>query len=96
MIWNEKQILRVKMREAVRSFAAKASASEQIRHHLRNSAPLEGPRGLFSAFVALPGEPDWLGEDLPADKLLAFPKVSGDGSALISLGSTCSRREHSE
>ena len=55
----------------MRSIAGKASASEQIRHHLRKSAAWQAARVVFG-FVALPGEPDWLGEDLPADKILAF------------------------
>ena len=86
MIWNEKQILRVKMREAVRIFAPKASASEQIRHHLRNSAIWKAARVVFG-FMALPGEPDWLGEDPPADKLLAFPRISESGALLFFSGS---------
>ena len=85
MIWNEKQILRVKMREAVRSFAAKASSSQQIRHHLRNSAIWKEARVVFG-FVALPSEPDWLGED-PTDKLLAFPRISEKGTLLFFSGS---------
>ena len=85
MIWNEKQILRVKMREAVRDFAAKASASQQIRHHLRNSAIWKEARVVFG-FVALPSEPDWLGED-PTDKLLAFPRISEKGTLLFFSGS---------
>jgi 5-formyltetrahydrofolate cyclo-ligase len=87
MIWNEKQILRVKMRSAVRSVAGKASASEQIRHHLRNSAAWEAARVVFG-FVALPGEPDWLGGDLPADKTLAFPRISENGTLVFFSGST--------
>jgi 5-formyltetrahydrofolate cyclo-ligase len=87
MIWKEKQILRVKMREAVRSVAGRVSASEQIRHHLRNSAPWKAA-GVVFGFVALPGEPDWLGEDLPADKLLAFPRISENGMLLFYSGST--------
>ena len=87
MLWKEKQILRVKMRAAVRSLALNASASERIRHHLQNSAPWRTARVVFG-FLALPGEPDWLGENLPSDKLLAFPKVSGDGGLEFLLGST--------
>ena len=87
MIWNEKQILRVKMKAAVRNVSGKASASQQIRHHLRNSAAWEAARVVFG-FVALPGEPDWLGEDLPADKILAFPRISENGTLLFFSGST--------
>ena len=87
MLWNEKQILRVKMRTAVRNLAVKASASKRIRHHLHNSAPWQTARTIFG-FLALSGEPDWLGENLPSDKLLAFPKVSEDGKLEFFSGST--------
>ena len=83
MIWNEKQILRAKMREAVRNVAGQASASEDIRNHLRNSATWKAAKVVFG-FVALPGEPDWLGEDFPPDKLLAFPRISENGMLFFS------------
>jgi hypothetical protein len=87
MVWNEKQILRVKMRAMMRSVAGKASASEQIRHHLRKSAAWQAARVVFG-FVALPGEPDWLGEDLPVDKQIAFPRIAENGMLLFFSGST--------
>jgi 5-formyltetrahydrofolate cyclo-ligase len=87
MVWNEKQILRVKMRAMVRNVAGKASASEQIRHHLRNSAAWQAARVVFG-FVALPGEPDWLGEELPVDKQIAFPRIAENGMLFFFSGST--------
>jgi 5-formyltetrahydrofolate cyclo-ligase len=93
MIWNEKQILRVKMREAVRNFAAKASASERIRNHLRNAAIWKAAKVVFG-FVALPSEPDWLGEDPRVDKLLAFPRISEKGTLLFFLGSVFEAGAH--
>jgi 5-formyltetrahydrofolate cyclo-ligase len=87
MLWNEKQILRLKMGAAVRNYALKASASERIRHHLHNSTPWLAA-GVVFGFLALAGEPDWLGDNLPSDKLLAFPKVSEDGMLEFFSGST--------
>lgn len=87
MIRSEKQILRAKMRAAVRNTAGRDSASERIRYHLRNSPVWEAARVVFG-FVALSGEPDWLGDDVPADKLLAFPRVSENGVLLFFSGST--------
>jgi 5-formyltetrahydrofolate cyclo-ligase len=87
MLCNEKQILRVKMRAAVRDLPLKVSASEQIRHHLRNSTTWRTARVVFG-FMALPEEPDWLGKDLPSNKLLAFPKISESGMLLFFSGST--------
>jgi 5-formyltetrahydrofolate cyclo-ligase len=87
MLWNEKQMLRVKMRATVRNLRLKSSASERIRHHLHNSAPWQTAEVVFG-FLAMAGEPDWLGENLPSDKLLAFPKVSKDGMLEFFSGST--------
>jgi 5-formyltetrahydrofolate cyclo-ligase len=86
MVWKEKQILRVKMRAVVRNAAGTASASERIRHHLRNSATWQAARVVFG-FVALPGEPDWLGKDLPVDKQIAFPRIAENGMLLFFSGS---------
>jgi 5-formyltetrahydrofolate cyclo-ligase len=78
MIWSEKQILRAKMRTMLRNLPEKATASQRIRQHLRNS-PLWSSAGVVFGFAPLPGEPDWLGEDLPANKLLAYPRIGEDG-----------------
>jgi 5-formyltetrahydrofolate cyclo-ligase len=79
MISEEKQILRVKMRALVRGIEGIASRSQKVRHHLRNSDLWEAARVVFG-FVALPGEPDWLGEQLPPDKLIAFPRIGEIGA----------------
>jgi 5-formyltetrahydrofolate cyclo-ligase len=78
MICNEKQILRAKMRVVVRSLVGKVSASQRIRRHLWNSAAWEAA-GVIFGFVALPGEPDWLGGQIPSGKLIAFPRVGENG-----------------
>jgi 5-formyltetrahydrofolate cyclo-ligase len=75
-------MLRAKMKAVVRSFTEKASASQKIRQHLRSLAVWESARVIFG-FTPLPGEPDWLGEDWPADKLLAYPRVGEDGMLLF-------------
>jgi len=87
MIWNEKQILRAKMKAVVRSIAEKASASQRIRHHLRSSELWKSTRVVFG-FAPLPGEPDWLGEDLPAHKLLAYPRIAEDRMLFFFIAST--------
>jgi 5-formyltetrahydrofolate cyclo-ligase len=85
MISNEKQMLRAKMRAIVRDFPAKAAASQQIREHLRRFSSWKSARVVF-CFTPLAGEPDWLGEELPADKLLAYPKIGEDGMLLFLFG----------
>jgi 5-formyltetrahydrofolate cyclo-ligase len=87
MIRHEKQILRVKMRTAVRGIQEKASRSQKIRHYLRSSDLWEAARVVFG-FLALPGEPDWLGEQLPADKLIAFPRIGDSGALSFHFAST--------
>jgi 5-formyltetrahydrofolate cyclo-ligase len=79
MISKEKQILRAKMRVAVRGIQGKAAASQKIRHYLWSSAVWEAARVVFG-FMALPEEPDWLGEHFPADKLIAFPRIAENGA----------------
>jgi 5-formyltetrahydrofolate cyclo-ligase len=78
MIWMEKQILRAKMRAAVKRSAVKALASQHIRNHLRNSEFWKRAEIIFG-YVALAGEPDWLGEHIPDDKLIAYPRVEENG-----------------
>ena len=84
MIWREKQILREKMKAAVRNAAGKALASQLIRRHLENSAIWEGAQVVFG-FIALPGEPDWLGDYSPGNKLIAFPQDRRARHALLPL-----------
>jgi 5-formyltetrahydrofolate cyclo-ligase len=79
MIRREKQILREKMKAAVRNAAGKALASQLIRRHLENSAIWEGAQVVFG-FIALPGEPDWLGDYSPGNKLIAFPRIGEQGT----------------
>ena len=78
MISNEKQTLRVKMQAEIRRFVEKDAASKKIRQHLRDWEAWKSARVVFG-FVALSGEPDWLGDDPPAEKLIAFPKTLETG-----------------
>ncbi len=80
------------MREAGRDSAARASASEQIRHHLRKAEIWKAARVVFG-FVALPSEPDWLGEG-PVDKLLAFPRILDNGALLFFSGTVFEAGAH--
>jgi 5-formyltetrahydrofolate cyclo-ligase len=66
------------MRAAVPGIEGAALRSHKIRQYLWNAALWETARVVFG-FVALPGEPDWLGEHLPAEKLIAFPRIGENG-----------------
>ena len=85
MIWREKQILREKMKAAVRNTAGKALASQLIRRHLQNSALWEEAQVVFG-FIALPGEPDWLGDYSPENKLMGFPRIGEQGTLSFHCG----------
>jgi 5-formyltetrahydrofolate cyclo-ligase len=87
MISTEKQILRVKMRAAVRGIEGAASRSHKISRFLCNAPLWKAARVVFG-FVALPGEPDWLGGCLPAEKLIAFPRVGENGKLSFHSAST--------
>lgn len=78
MISIEKQMLRAKMKAMVRSFSERPLASQKIREHLCDF-PLWKSARVVCAFTPLPGEPDWLGGDLWADKLLAYPRIGEGG-----------------
>lgn len=77
MVSGEKQTLRAKMKAMVRGFPEKALASQKIRCHLREF-PVWTTAQIVFGFLPLPGEPDWLGEEFPADKLIAYPRIEGD------------------
>ena len=66
----------------VRNFPGKVPASQQIRRHLRCFRPWDLARVVFG-FTPLAGEPDWLGDELPADKLIAYPRMGEDGLLLF-------------
>jgi 5,10-methenyltetrahydrofolate synthetase len=85
MIWREKQILREKMKAAIRNAAGKALASQLIRRHLQNSAIWERAQVVFG-FVAHPREPDWLGDYSPGEKLIAFPRIGEEGTLSFHCG----------
>ena len=82
MISNEKQMLRAKMKAVVRDFSEKVPASQHIREHLRRLSSWKSARVVF-CFTPMAGEPDWLGEELPEDKLLAYPRIGEDGMPLF-------------
>ncbi|HEU4678202.1 MAG TPA: 5-formyltetrahydrofolate cyclo-ligase [Terrimicrobiaceae bacterium] len=77
MISGEKQTLRAKMKAMVRDFPEKALASQKIRRHLCEF-PVFATAQMVFGFLPLRGEPDWLGEEFPADKLIAYPRIDGD------------------
>ena len=77
MISGEKQTLRAKMKAMVRDFPEKALASQGIRRHLREFPVFANAQMVFG-FLPLRGEPDWLGEEFPAEKLIAYPRIDGD------------------
>ena len=66
------------MRAVVRGIEDAASRSGKISRFLCNAPLWKAARVVFG-FVALPGEPDWLGECLPSEKLIAFPRVGENG-----------------
>lgn len=75
------------MRALVRSIPEKATASQRIRQHLRSSTVWKSAAVVFG-FAPLPGEPDWLGEDLPADKRVAYPRIAEDGMLVFLFASS--------
>jgi 5-formyltetrahydrofolate cyclo-ligase len=78
VISNEKQMLRAKMKEAVRSFPEKSFASKQVRQHLHSFSLWKAAKVVFG-FNSLPGEPDWMGGDFPPKKIFAYPRAGDDG-----------------
>ncbi len=77
MIHEEKQILRERMKALLGAFATKKEASRHLREHLFSSRIWQGARVVYG-FSPMSSEPDWLGPDPPSDRLLAFPRISGD------------------
>jgi 5-formyltetrahydrofolate cyclo-ligase len=86
VIWSEKQMLRAKMKEAVRSLPEKAVASRKLRQHLHSFALWKSAKVVFG-FTSLPEEPDWMGGHLPPEKLLAYPRAGDDGTLAFLLAS---------
>ncbi|HET7238503.1 MAG TPA: hypothetical protein VFI76_05730, partial [Terrimicrobiaceae bacterium] len=76
MISGEKQTLRAKMKAMVQGVPEKALASQKIRRHLEEFPVWTTARIVFG-FLPLPGEPDWLGSEIPADKRVAYPRIEG-------------------
>ena len=79
-------MLRAKMKEAVRSLPEKSVASMMLRQHLHNFVLWKSAKVVFG-FTSLPGEPDWLGGDLPPEKILAYPRAGDDGMLAFLLAS---------
>lgn len=73
---SEKQILRAKIREALRHFTQRAKASATIAQKLRESASWKAARVIY-AFSPLRSEPDWRAEQQDEKKIFALPRVSG-------------------
>ena len=86
MISSEKQMLRAKMKEAVRSFPEKSVASKNLREHLQSFSLWKSAKVVFG-FTSLAGEPDWMGGDLPPEKIFAYPRVGDDGLLVFLLAS---------
>ncbi|HEY5812215.1 MAG TPA: 5-formyltetrahydrofolate cyclo-ligase [Terrimicrobiaceae bacterium] len=93
MIWEEKQILRAKMKALVRCIPSKATASQRLRQHLLSSTYWNSAAVVFG-FAPLAGEPDWLGDQALKDKLLAYPKIGDDGRLLFLVATSFERGSH--
>ncbi len=78
MISTKKQMLREKMRATVRGFSEKSFASKNLRQHLHSFFLWKSAKVIFG-FTPLPGEPDWMGGELPPEKVFAYPRVREDG-----------------
>lgn len=66
------------MKAALRDFSDKPAASALLQDHLRQS-PLWTSAQVVYGFASLASEPDWLGTDLPCDKIIAFPRTTPGG-----------------
>ena len=86
MILGKKQMLRAKMKEALRSFPEKAFASKRLRQHLRSFSLWKSAKIVFG-FRSLSGEPDWIGEDESPGKIFAYPRTGDDGTLVFLLAS---------
>lgn len=79
MIREEKQLLRARMKEALRAFTRRETASQAIRGLLHSSSAWRQARVIYG-YIPMASEPDWLGRDWPEDKILAFPRTNGEGN----------------
>ena len=70
------------MKTALKAFPGKSAASESLRTHLRRWNLWTAARVIYG-FAPLGSEPDWLGDDRPADPILAFPRATADGLAFF-------------
>jgi 5-formyltetrahydrofolate cyclo-ligase len=86
-------MLRAKMKLTLRSFPEKSFASKKLRQHLRSFSLWESAKVIF-AFTPFAEEPDWRGEDLPADKIFAYPRAAEDGMLTFLLASEFQRGVH--
>lgn len=86
MISSKKQMLRAKMKETVRSMPQKSFASMKLRQHLHSFSLWKSAEVIFG-FTSLPGEPDWMGGELPPGKIFAYPRAGDDGMLVFLLAS---------
>ena len=86
MISGKKQMLRAEMKEAVRSLPEKSFASKKLRQHLHSLFLWKSANVVFG-FTPLAREPDWMGGDLPPEKIFAYPRAGEDGMLLFLLAS---------
>ncbi len=86
VISSKKQMLRAKMKEALRSFPEKSVASRKLREHLHNFFLWKAAKIVFG-FRGLPEEPDWMGGELPPEKIFAYPRAGDDGTLVFLLAS---------
>jgi 5-formyltetrahydrofolate cyclo-ligase len=84
MISSKKQMLRAKMKETVRGFSEKSLASKRLRQHLHSLSLWKSAKVVFG-FTSLPGEPDWMGGELPPEKIFAYPRAGDDGTLVFLL-----------
>jgi 5-formyltetrahydrofolate cyclo-ligase len=84
MISGKKQMLRAKMKETVRGFPEKSFASKRLRQHLHSFTPWKSAKVVFG-FTSLVGEPDWIGGELPPEKIFAYPRAGDDGTLVFLL-----------
>ena len=74
------------MKEAVRSFPEKSFASKQAAPAPSQFLLWKSAKVVFG-FNSLPGEPDWMGGDLPPEKIFAYPRAGDDGMLVFLLAS---------
>lgn len=66
------------MKAALRDFSGKSAASTSLREQLRESLLWTAAQVVYG-FAPLASEPDWLGTDFPAGRIIAFPRTSPGG-----------------